>query len=167
MTSTVRRVTIRSALAALTLLLALTGATQATTSITVLGRGGWVQTGLEVTAGQTVELRSVGSVHTAPIPDFHIPGEFKSASGPAGQTSGDLCGDVTAGFPPELLEQTGPCAFDDAYFGELIGRIGDTTFAIGDATSFVAPASGELELAVNDLVLTYGDNKGAFTVLLS
>lgn len=166
MTSNVRRLTVRSTLAALAVLIALAGTSLAATTITVLGRAGWVGTGLQVTAGQTVELRSLGSVHTAPIPDFHVPGEFKSASGPAGQTDGDLCGDVTAGFPPELLEQTGPCAFDDASFGELIGRLGDTTFAIGDATSFVAPASGELELAANDLVLTYGDNKGAFTVLL-
>jgi len=137
----------------------------AATAVTVAGRAGWVSTGITVTAGQTVSLESLGSVHTAPIPDFHIPGEFKSASGPEGQVDGDLCGDVTATFPPELLEQTGPCAFDDAYFGELIGRVGGTVFAIGDADSFVAPATGTLELAVNDLTLTYFDNSGTFIVL--
>ena len=137
----------------------------AATAITVSSRAGWVSTGITVTAGETVSLTSLGSVHTAPIPDFHIPGVFKSASGPEGQVDGDLCGDVTAGFPPELLEMTGPCAVDDAYFGELIGRIGTTTFAIGDADSFVAPATGTLELAANDLTLTYFDNAGSFTML--
>lgn len=166
MTSTGRRATVRATIAATTLLIALAGMAFAATPLTILARAGWVATGIEVTAGQTIDLRSFGSVHTAPIPDFHVPGQFKSASGPAGQTDGDLCGDVTAGFPPELLEQTGPCAVDEAYFGELIGRIGDTTFAIGAADSFVAPASGELELAVNDLDLTYFDNTGAFTILL-
>ena len=137
----------------------------AITAVIVSGRAGWVSTGISVTAGETVSLDSMGSIHTAPIPDFQIPGVFKSASGPEGQVDGDLCGDVTAGFPPELLEQTGPCAVDDAYFGELIGRIGTTTFAIGDADSFVAPATGTLELAANDLTLTYFDNSGAFTIL--
>ena len=137
----------------------------AATAVTVPGRAGWISTGLTVTAGQTLTIQTLGSVHTAPIPAFHIPGEFKSASGPEGQVAGDLCGVVTATFPPELLEMTGPCAFDDAYFGELIGRIGDTTFAIGDADSFVAPATGTLELAVNDLTLTYFDNTGTFIVL--
>ncbi len=138
----------------------------AATPISINSRAGWVATGIEVTVGQVLTVRTLGSVHTAPIPDFHVPGEFKSASGPAGQTSGSLCGDVTAGFPPELLEQTGPCAYDEAYFGELIGRIGDVTFAIGATTTIVAPASGELELAANDLTLTYWDNAGAFTVLV-
>ena len=72
---------------------------------------------------------------------------------------------MTAGFPPGLIEITGPCAVDDAYFGELVGRIGSTTFAIGDASSFIAPATGTLELAANDLTLTYFDNAGSFTVL--
>jgi hypothetical protein len=137
----------------------------ATTPVSVPGGAGWVSTGIEVTAGQTVSLESHGSIHTAPIPDFHNPGVFKSASGPEGQVDGDLCGDVTDGFPPGLIEITGPCALDDAYFGELIGRIGDTVFRIGDAESFVAPATGTLELATNDLTLTYFDNVGAFTVL--
>ena len=123
-------------------------------------------TGIEVTAGEPLSVRTLGSVHTAPIPDFHVPGVSKSASGPAGQTWGALCGDVEATLPPEVLEQTGPCAMDDAYFGQLIGRVGDVVFAIGDTHTIVAPASGELELAANDLTLTYWDNNGTFVVLV-
>jgi hypothetical protein len=137
----------------------------AATPVNVGGRDGWVSTGIAVTAGEPVSVQTLGSVHTAPIPAFHIPGVFKSASGPAGQDTNPTCGEVAATFPPELLEQTGPCALDDAYFGELIGRAGGVTFAIGDTTSFIAPASGTLELAANDLVLTYWDNTGAFTVV--
>lgn len=149
---------------ALAALLVSATAALAGTSVTVPARAGWVSTGITVTAGQTVTLRTLGYVHTAPIPDFHVPGEFKSASGPGGQTTNPTCGEIETTLPPEVLEQTGPCAEDEAYFGELVGRIGSTTFVIGDARSFVAPASGTLELAANDLVLTLFDNTGAFTV---
>jgi hypothetical protein len=134
--------------------------------ISVPANAGWVSTGLTVATGQRLDVSAEGSVHTAPIPDFHIPGEFKSASGPAGQTSGPTCGEVTATFSKDLLAITGPCALDSAYFGELIGRVGNRTFRIGDATTIVSPGRGTLELAVNDLTLTLFDNTGAFTVVV-
>jgi len=137
----------------------------AVTPTTVGGRAGWVSTGITLTVGDQLPIQALGSVHTAPIPDFHVPGAFKSASGPEGQDASATCGEVTAGFPPGLIDITGPCALDDAYFGELIGRIGGTVFRLGDASSITAPASGTLELAANDLVLTYWDNAGAFTVV--
>ena len=137
----------------------------AVTPVTVGGRAGWVSTGLTVTAGQRLAVQTLGSVHTAPIPAYHRPGEFKSASGPAGQDTEPTCGEVTAGFPPGLIDTTGACALDDAYFGELIGRVGDTVFRIGDTAEVVLPVGGTLELAANDLMLTYGDNTGAFTVV--
>lgn len=137
----------------------------AASPVTVGGRDGWVSTGRTVDAGQQLTVQTLGYVHTAPIPDFHRPGEFKSASGPAGQATEPTCGEVTAGFPPGLIDSTGPCALDDAYFGELIGRVGDTVFRIGATGEIVAPAGGKLELAANDLTLTYGDNTGVFTVV--
>ena len=147
-------------------IVALPAPASAATPISVPGDAGWVATGVTVSAGQTISIQANGTVQTAPIPDFHIPGEFKSSSGPAGQTTNPTCGEVTATFSRQLLAQTGRCALDDAYFGELIGRVGHKTFRIGDAASFTAPASGMLELAANDLVLTYFDNNGAFTVRL-
>ena len=152
-------------LATLGVIAGLAAPVSAATAVTVRGDAGWVSTGIRVSAGQHLTVSALGSVHTAPIPDFHIPGVFKSASGPEGQDQSALCGDVTATFSKDLLAQTGPCAYDDAYFGELIGRVGRKTFAIGAATEIVAPASGTLELAANDLVLTYGDNTGSFTVV--
>ncbi len=39
-------------------------------------------------------------------------------------------------------------------------------FAIGATDTIVAPSAGTLELAANDLELTYFDNHGAFTVVV-
>jgi N-acyl-D-amino-acid deacylase len=53
--------------------------------------------------------------------------------------------------------------------GELLGRIGITTFPLGsafEAGDFVVPVSGELELLMNDRVGGYGDNRGTVTVLV-
>lgn len=141
------------------------GAAVAATPVTVPADVGWVSTGITVTAGQELVISSRGYVITAPIPDFHRPGDFKSASGPAGQATEDTCGVVEASLPPWILEITGPCALDDAYFGELIGRVGTSTFRIGASDVITAPAAGVLELAVNDLTNTYGDNAGSFIVL--
>lgn len=146
-------------------LAATAGAVLAATPVTVPAGAGWVSTGITVTAGQAIPVSTRGYVITAPIPDFHRPGEFKSASGPAGQATEATCGVVEAGLSAETLAITGPCILDDAYFGELIGRVGGTTFRIGSTDSITAPATGVLELAVNDLAFTLGDNAGTFIVL--
>ena len=142
-----------------------TSAAVAGTAVTIPADAGWVSSGITVSAGQALPVSSRGYAVTAPIPDFHRPGEFKSASGPAGQASEDTCGVVEAGLPPDVLAITGPCALDEAFFGELIGRIGTTTFRIGSRDVITAPTGGVLELAVNDLTNTLGDNAGTFIVL--
>jgi hypothetical protein len=58
------------------------------------------------------------------------------------------------------------CAVDGAPFGQLVGHVGTQAFAIGDAETFTAPATGTLELAVNDFLGYYDDNSGGFTVTL-
>ena len=146
--------------------LAIVAPVAAAAPTSVPGDAGWVSTGLTVSRGARILVTATGYVQTAPIPDFHVPGEFTSASGPEGQTSGQTCGAVTAGFDRATLAITGQCAVKDAYFGELVGRIGSTTFVIGGADSFDAPRAGVLELAANDLTLTYGDNNGSFTVFV-
>ncbi len=130
--------------------------------VSVKADAGWVSTGIAFTGGQELPVQTLGFVTTAPIPAFLQPGSFISGSGPAGQTSGLTCGEVT-GAPPWV----GECALGEAYFGELIGRVGSTAFRVGDTTAIVVPegVSGELELAVNDFANTYGDNHGPFTIL--
>jgi hypothetical protein len=146
--------------------LALPAPVAAASPTTVAGDAGWVSTGIVVTRGQHLAISANGTVQTAPIPDFHVPGVFKSSSGPAGQTDNPTCGEVTDGFDRATFDATGPCAIDEAYFGELVGRIGTTKFVIGAGTDVVAPRSGVLELAANDLTLTYFDNNGSFTVFV-
>jgi len=142
------------------LALGLAAPTVAVTPVQVPGDAGWVGTGIEVDGGDTLDVMTLGFAQTAKIPEFFVPGEFISGSGPAGQTDGALCGDV--GLDPAL------CFVADAYFGELVGRVGDVTFAIGDSSTIEIPdgTSGELELAVNDFEIFLGDNRGAFTVIV-
>ncbi len=121
--------------------------------------------GIPVVGGEALDVRTLGYVQTAKIPVWHVPGVFKGASGPGGQTTVGTCWDAYVTFSDELKAETGPCLVDDAYFGELVGRIGGTVFAIGDTTAIDPPASGMLELAVNDLKYTFSDNRGAFNVL--
>jgi len=151
-----------AAAAALTVAVAVPAA--AATNVSVPGDAGWVSTGVAVTAGQVVPIKAMGFVRTAPVSTFNNPGVSIPASGPAGQTVGQRCGDTEATLPRDVIAQIGHCAVGSAYFGELIGRIGNRTFVIGDASSFVAPKTGVLELAANDFVLTYFDNGGTFTV---
>ena len=55
----------------------------------------------------------------------------------------------------------------DAPYAELIGRVCSfgESFLIGGASSFTAPASGNLYLVVNNNLGTYADNQSSFTVL--
>jgi hypothetical protein len=147
--------------------LGLAPAATAATPVLVPGSAGWVSSGVTVTGEVSIGVRTLGYVVTAQIPRFHVPGVFKSASGPAGQSTYPTCGDTYATFSPDLQAQTGPCALDSGYFGELIGRVGvdGAPFVVGDTTTITPPASGILYFAVDDLQNTYGDNLGAFTVL--
>jgi hypothetical protein len=49
--------------------------------------------------------------------------------------------------------------------GALVGRINGTTFHIGTSSgTIIAPASGNLELWMNDNTLSYSDNTGYLDV---
>lgn len=146
-----------------TLALASAGPASAATPVPVRGSAGWVTTGIGVSSGDRLSVLTTGFVTTAKIPEFIAPGWFISGSGPEGQTSGALCGDVEPFVPPEL----GECLADDAYFGTLVARVGGVTFAVGATREIVIPdgATGILELAANDFANTFGDNHGQFTVV--
>ena len=114
----------------------------------------WTPTGVEAVAGSTVPLAAGGVAITAPAGVFHpLPGGLGAVSGPGGQEF--TCVNFVGGT----------CFLEGAPFGALIGRVGadGTPFLIGDASSFVAPASGDLFLAVNDYI-EFDDNQGGFTV---
>jgi hypothetical protein len=111
--------------------------------ITVAANRGWVNTGLRVSSGQRVNIRTTGEVRLSDDPN--------DIATPAGSKRGRYA--PNSPLPSSLA-------------GALIGRIGNgRPFGIGDQTSFPAPASGLLYLAVNDDAL--GDNSGEFGVDVS
>jgi hypothetical protein len=113
----------------------------------------WVDTGIDVDDGETLNLKAKGMAITGPLniyPD--------AISGPGGQVT--ICPDVEN--PTNLV-----CAMEGKPFGALIGKIGEdgSSFYIGDALSIEAGESGRLYLAVNDYYDTYDDNQAGFTVI--
>lgn len=116
------------------------GLAPASGRVRVPASAGWVNTGLQVSQGQTLLFNSTGEVRLST--------SNEDVAGPAGSKQGRHAG----GSPvPSVLA------------GALIGRIGNgAPFAIGNQTSISAPATGMLWLAVNDDGL--GDNAGEFGV---
>jgi hypothetical protein len=123
--------------------------------ISLPAQAGWVKTAISLTAGQLVAIRAQGAV-------ILIDGGGPIA--PAGTAEGctKARAEAQAG-----MRFTLDCLLDQAPYGALIGRIGDTgaPFVIGAAAQLIAPASGELELAVNDCC-ALDDNQSTFTVLV-
>jgi hypothetical protein len=131
--------------------------------VEVNAAAGWVQTNLWVEPGETVSVLAVGRAFTtlpAASTDntyFHpSPGSGREGvSGPDGQPF--ICTSYAAGT----------CAVENAPFGQLVGRSGNTGFAIGIGPTFIVPLSapaGYLELAVNDFIEWYFDNSGSYLV---
>ena len=113
----------------------------------------WVDSGIDVEAGETLTFKTKGKAITGPLNVFP-----DAKSGPGGQAT--LCG-VDGGAVPG---QT--CVLFGAPFGALIVKIdGGCPSLIGGASSFVFGSSGRLYLAVNDFTGTYFDNHAGFTVI--
>lgn len=110
------------------------------TSIVVNSKQRWTNTGITVRQGETLTLNTTGEVRLSANGD--------DVATSAGSTSGR-----TAGKAPMA----------SGLAGALIGRIGNgAPFGIGNQTTVVAPASGQLFLGVNDGDLN--DNTGEFRV---
>ena len=118
---------------------------------------GWAATGFFVGEGQEITLTAHGRALTAPI-NFFGPG---SISGPNGQAGG-------FGLCPNN-DPSPPCAMENAPFGALVGKIGEDgePFFIGSELTHTATTSGELYLAVNDLLPFYDDNHGNYMVFFN
>ena len=116
------------------------GLAPASGRVRVGGRAGWVNTGLQVSQGQTLLFGTTGEVRLSTAGD--------DVAGSAGSKKGRYA--PNSPIPSALA-------------GALIGRIGaGAPFAIGNQTSVPSPGSGMLWLAVNDDVLN--DNAGEFGV---
>lgn len=116
------------------------GLAPASGRVRVDARAGWVNTGLQVSSGQTLLFTTTGEVRLSTASD--------DVAGPAGSKKGRYA--TNAPIP-------------SAVAGALIGRVGNgAPFGIGNQTSIPSPGTGLLWLAVNDDGLA--DNAGAFGV---
>jgi hypothetical protein len=123
----------------------------------------WLDTGIDVTAGQFLQITATGKVHYGEKPE-----QVTDANG--GHYSGKKF------FPAAVLPTTVVCS--------LTGKVGGTT-EIGTGTPVVEGTSksgpgfvgvsyeeivhesGRLFLGFNDQVTTFSDNSGAFTVTIT
>jgi len=114
---------------------------ESATGVRVPANQRWTSTGMSVVQGQTVLFAVEGEVQMS--------SSAEDRAGAAGSPSGRFA--ARAPIPGTLA-------------GALIGRIGNAgaPFGIGNLSSVVMPASGELFLGVNDDEL--GDNSGGFVV---
>ena len=118
------------------------GGTQSNNIVRVDAQQRWTDTGLEVRAGDTLTFSSQGTIQMS--------NDANDTATPAGARSG----------------RDAPKAPVNVVAGALIARIGNSQpFPVGDQTSITAPASGRLQLGVNDDHLA--DNRGEFEVRVS
>ena len=108
--------------------------------IAVPANAQWTPTGLTVRRGEVLTITTTGEIRL-------------SADGnERGSSAGATSQRTAAGAP-----------LPQAFVGALIGRIGNSQpFAIGNATTITAPASGQLFLGINDDHVA--DNQGGFRV---
>jgi len=104
----------------------------------------WTPTGIRVNFGDKLQLQISGQITLRP-------NDPKDVAIPQGS----------------LLQRRAPNApMPEVLAGALIGRIdGGKPFGIGNLSSILAPASGQLYLGINDDVVS--DNSGQFTVAIS
>ncbi len=111
-----------------------------TRRVAVAGRDGWVQSGINLIAGDSVVIRATGEVCTK--------GDDRTrCSGPEGQ--------------PRTSEQSIP-GFEARGHGGLVGAVGDARFFIGRELHLTAPSSGPLLLSGNDADVD--NNSGQYEV---
>lgn len=116
-----------------------------TLSVSVPGDQCWIDSGVEIGAGDQVLLSATGSINT-------WGDKSGSNSDPDGQYK-KTCGDVK-------------CPLQGADYGALIGRVGKgDKFLVGTSMRFSAVADGNLYLTVNDWECS--DNSGEFSVVIS
>jgi hypothetical protein len=127
--------------------------TSAASNFRLPADAGWVDSGFVLQSGQAVTITAYGQAITARINVY----SSGAVSGPDGQRS--ICPNYD-GAPA--------CAMEYAPYGALVGRIGadGTPFLIGSSLTFIPGSSGELYLAVNDLLPYYADNYGNYMVFL-
>jgi hypothetical protein len=138
--------------------LASASASQSTTtnSVSIPGNQTWTDTGVALTAGESVSISMSGGI-------TYLRGEHTGAAGES-FANGIGCGANQYSNPPSSSEPFP--AYGVPCWGSIF-KIGTTgiPFPTGKAVTFVAPVSGELFIGVNDNFVS--DNHGAFTASIS
>ena len=107
--------------------------------LVVSARQAWTPTGISVRRGDTLTFNTTGEIQ--------LSGDVNDVATPAGAKS----------------QRYAPNApLPRSFAGALIGRVGNTPFAIGNQTTVTMPATGQLFLGVNDD--GFEDNVGEFRV---
>jgi len=127
---------------------------QAASHFRLQANAGWVDSGFAIEANQPITITAYGQAITAPVKIY----SSGSVSGPDGQFS--ICPN---------FEGAPPCAMENAPYGALVGKIGvdGEPFLIGSNFEFTPASSGDLYLAVNDLLIYYSDNYGNYMVFFN
>lgn len=110
--------------------------------ISVSARESWVDTGIDLTAGQRFSIRANGSWTNG--------GDNPQLVGPQGFSNFTL----------------GSAEMSSVNFSSLIGKIGNRRFFVGDHTNRESPASGRLYLQINDIPGNLNDNSGILDVVV-
>jgi len=113
---------------------------------------GWLDTRLEVVAGETVRIGTEGVWAAAP--------EAVQDTWPDTGAAGHGSHPAEAAFRHLDSQKELP----GAAFGSLLGRVGDRIFVIGDLDALVIPQSGRLLLVINDLPDHRSDNRGGLDI---
>ncbi len=127
------------------------GATPTQLSVSISSTSAWTNTGIRVTAGETVVVQAHGTVR------FRAPA---STVGPQGVAWGATCNHENTATVATPWPVSGIACWS------LIGRVGTgRPFEIGRAARVTAASSGELQLGINDNYIA--DNAGSWTALVS
>jgi hypothetical protein len=112
----------------------------------------WLDTGIWVTAGQSLGFSTFGSINLW--------------GGTPEATVGDPDGRID-GLCPSVANQS-DCLINDTPYGKLVGKIGDNEpFEVGDHLETSAPTDGILYLAANDNASYFNDNSGVYEVTIA
>ena len=148
-------------------ILIFSGTAQAT-SVTVDGTHQWIDTGIDVIAGELLTITASGQVvHNPSFPDYANTDGIGTGHDDLNNLvslDGTLTGDVLGGG----------FLVDSAIALSLVGKIGITLVTegvsgkgagfVGSSYSQVALDTGRLYLSFNDMITDFGDNSGSFSV---
>lgn len=109
--------------------------------VEVPASAGWVDTGLDLEAGRSLEISASGQWSNVGPP----------AKGPGGFDGYVYPGTVMA---------TAPLA-------SLIGKVGEAMLAVGEKFDGRSPATGRLYLSINDTPGSFADNQGTLQVTIT